>query len=463
MLKKIAFLIIFCSISFQANTQIITSQNYQARDETELVEFEFVLPEKQYDFTTSDLLVKWHVIMFDLLEQTNGYTPNVAARTLAYINLAAYEAMLPGHSQYQSLSSQIQEYQRPEDYDIGSEQFSSPVAINNALFYMINELFAPAPYVWMERVWSFRDSVNTLLQVQIDVETFQKSRNYGLAMGKLIYDYSKTDGGHQSYTRSYDMNYRLPDCEACFEIHRQADLENTGPLHPSWQYNRSFMADNNTDFNIKPKVPFSKYPKSPFYKMAKDVYEESKTVNPGNRKYIIANFWDDAAGFTYTAPGHSAAILTMVLRKEPVSIEKAAELYCRLGLALNDAIICSWKGKMKHNLIRPVAYINRYIDSSWEPKLLTPPFPEFPSGHSVQSAAMATVLSESLGIDVEFTDYSKFWVGEPRKFASFWEAANETSISRFYGGIHYMDALDQGQDMGKLVGTNILKLKFMRD
>ena len=76
---------------------------------------------------------------------------------------------------------------------------------------------------------------------------------------------------------------------------------------------------------------------------------------------------------------------------------------------------------------------------------------------------MATVLSESLGIDVEFTDYSKFWVGEPRKFASFREAANETSISRFYGGIHYMDALDQGQDMGKLVGTNILKLKFMRD
>lgn len=129
---------------------------------------------------------------------------------------------------------------------------------------MGNKLFAPAPYVWRERVWNFRDSVNTLLQVQIDVEFLQKSRNYGLAMGKLIYDYFKTDGGHQSYTRSYDMNYRLPNCEACFEIHRQADLENTGPLHPSWQYNRSFMADNNTDFNIKPKVHFFKVSKITF-------------------------------------------------------------------------------------------------------------------------------------------------------------------------------------------------------
>ncbi|WP_341225414.1 vanadium-dependent haloperoxidase [uncultured Arcticibacterium sp.] len=463
MLKKSAFLLLLSGISHFSFGQQITSQNYQARDESNLVEFEFVLPEKQYDFKTSDLLVKWHVLLFDLLEQTNGYTPNVAARSLAYINLASYEAMLPGHSEYRSMSGQIQEYERHEDYDIGSEQFSSAVAINNAVYYMVDELFTPAPYVWMEKVWAFKDSVNMVLAKDLDEETFQKSRNYGLAVGKMIYAYSKSDGGHQAYLRSYDMNYLLPECESCFEIHRSADLENTGPLHPGWQYNRTFMIENDTDFGIKPKVTFSKYPKSPFYKMAYDVYEESKTVNPGNKKYVIANFWDDAAGFTYTAPGHSAAILTMVLRKEPVSIEKASELYCRLGLALNDAIICSWKGKMKHNLIRPVAYINRYIDSAWEPKLLTPPFPEFPSGHSVQSAAMAEVLTQTIGSDIAFTDYSKFWVGEPRKFKSFWDAADETSVSRFYGGIHYMDALDQGQDMGKLVGQNILKLKFLKD
>lgn len=462
MLKKTTLLTLLSLSSLSGFAQQITSENYQARDETDLVEFELVLPEKQYDFNTSDLMVKWHVILFDLLEQTNGYTPNVAARSLAYINLAAYEAMIPGQPEYQSLNGQIQEYVRPEDYTIGSEQFSSAVSINNAVFFMVNELFAPAPYIWMEKVWEFKDSVNMVLMKDLDTDTFQKSRNYGLAIGKLIYEYSKTDGGHQSYIQSYDMNYRLPDCEACFEIHRSADLENTGPLHPYWQNNRTFSAENNADFGIKPKVTFSKYPNSPFYKQALDVYEESKTVNPGNKKYVIANFWDDAARFTYTAPGHSAAILTMVLRKDPVSLAKGTELYCRLGLALNDAIICAWKGKMKHNLIRPVAYINRYIDSKWEPKLFTPPFPEFPSGHSVQSAAMATILSETIGNEVDFTDYSKFWVGEPRKFASFWDAANETSISRFYGGIHYMDALNQGQDMGRLVGANILKLKFMK-
>jgi membrane-associated phospholipid phosphatase len=150
------------------------------------------------------------------------------------------------------------------------------------------------------------------------------------------------------------------------------------------------------------------------------------------------------------------------LREHPTSLVEAARIYCTLGLALNDAIICAWKGKYKHNLIRPIAYIKRYIDSTWEPALLTPPFPEFPSGHSVQSAAMATVLTSLIGENVSYTDYSKYWVGKPRKFNSFWEAANETSVSRLYGGIHFKDALDQGQDMGKLVGKNVLTLKFKK-
>ncbi|MGR3809771.1 vanadium-dependent haloperoxidase [Jiulongibacter sp. NS-SX5] len=461
MIKKAAFLFLLFSTNLFA--QQITSENYQARDETELVEFEFVLPPKAYDFNTSDLLVKWHVIMFDLLEQSTGYTPNVAGRTMAYVNLAAYEAMLPGNEDYQSLSGQIQEYNRPEDYDIGSSFFNDATAVNNAVFSMVDRMFATAPYVWMEKVHAFKDSVNGVLESQLDLVTYQKSKNYGLAIADLIYEYSKTDGGHQSYIRSYEMEYRLPDCEACFEIHRQADLENTGPLHPKWITNRTFLKENNTDFGIEPKVPFSKYPGSPFYKMAMEVYEESKTVNPNNKKYVIANFWDDAAGFTYTAPGHSYALLTMVLREQNLSLAKAAELYTRLGIAVNDAIICSWKGKYKHNLIRPVAYINRYIDSAWEPKLLTPPFPEFPSGHSVQSAAMAEVLTATVGDNQAITDYSKFWVGEPRKFSSFWEAADEVSISRLYGGIHFRDALDQGQDMGRLVGQNVMKhLQFKK-
>jgi len=40
----------------------------------------------------------------------------------------------------------------------------------------------------------------------------------------------------------------------------------------------------------------------------------------------------------------------------------------------------------------------------------------------------------------------------PRKYNSFREAANEASISRLYGGIHFRDAIENGQEQGKKVG-----------
>ncbi len=462
-MKKNLYAFILSMLTFQVFAQYPSTGLFQERNVTQLIEFENSLPKKTYDFHNSDLLVKWHVILFDLIEQTDGYTPNVAARTLGYINLAAYESMVPAFPKYQSLSGQLQGFQLPEEFRNDSVDFSPQIAANNAIFWLVDRFFLPAPYVWMEKVHALRDSVNKTLRNELTDYAYLKSQNYGLSIAEQIYRYSETDGGHMSFLRSYDMNYRLPDCEACFEINRRADLENTGPLHPHWQDNRSFLAENNTDFGIAPKMEFSKYPKSDFYKQANEVYAESKTVNPGNEKYIIANFWDDAASYTYTAPGHSFSILTQHIRSNPMNIMDAAKIYTTLGIAVNDAIICAWKGKMKYNLIRPIAYIKRYIDSKWEPTLLTPPFPEFPSGHSVQSAAMATVLTVMVGDSIPFTDYSKFWVGEPRKFESFWAAANETSISRLYGGIHYRDALDQGQDMGRKVGFNALKLKFEKE
>jgi hypothetical protein len=457
--SKITVLLIVWSV-IGALGQGNTKKEFQESNTTELVLFEKSLPAKKYDFKTSDLLVKWHLLLFDLIEQTNGYTPNVAARSLAYINLAAYESIVPAFPLNKSLSGQIDGYNIPKEYEMDSSGFSAPIALNNAVYYMIDQLFQPAPYIWMEKATALKDSINANLKTN-DFE-FQKSKNFGISMAELIFKFASKDGGHQSYLRSYDLNYKLAKCDSCFEINRVADLENTGPLHPNWGKNRTFSSSNQNDFGISPTVKFSKYPDSEFYKQALEVYNESKTVLPNTKKHQIANFWDDAATYTYTAPGHSLSILSQYYREKPDSLLIAAENYCLLGMAVNDAMISCWKLKYKNNLIRPIAYIKKYIDSKWEATLLTPPFPEFPSGHSAQSAAMAKVLSQRIGANVGFTDYSKYWVGEPKKFSSFWEAANETSISRLYGGIHFKDALVQGQELGKLIGDNILKFNFKK-
>jgi hypothetical protein len=421
-----------------------------------------VEPIRVYNFNNSDLLVKWHELIFELIEQTQGYSPNVAARNMAYINLAAYESVLPAFNENQSLSGQLQDFTRPDSLNIDSTGFNANVALNSTMFKLVDKYFISAPYIWMEKVYALNDSVNNYFSAKIPASIFKKSKIYGAKIAYWIYEYSKGDGGHQAFMRTYNMGYLMPKCQSCFELNIVADLENMGTLHPHWGENRTFLASNQAELPIKPKVEFSIYPNSPFYKMALEVYNISKQVVPNSEKLQIANFWDDAASFTYTAPGHSVSILTQVLKQKPVTINRAAELYSNLTIAVNDALISTWQLKYKYNLIRPIAYIKRYIDNQWEAALLTPPFPEFPSGHSAQSASMATVLTAKLGESVSFIDYSKYFVGPPKSFQSFWAAANECSLSRVYGGIHYKDAVDQGQDVGRIIGNNALKLKYFK-
>ena len=113
-----------------------------------------------------------------------------------------------------------------------------------------------------------------------------------------------------------------------------------------------------------------------------------------------------------------------------------------------------WTEKYKTVRIRPESIINTNIDKDWQPVLQTPPFPEYTSGHSVISAAAYTALNKTLGDNVAFNDSTEIPYGLPvRKFTSFKQAAQEASISRLYGGIHFRPALDNGFAQGEQVGA----------
>lgn len=134
-----------------------------------------------------------------------------------------------------------------------------------------------------------------------------------------------------------------------------------------------------------------------------------------------------------------------------------AEAYALVSIGLFDGFISCWDEKYRRNLIRPETYINQNIDPNWEPTLQTPPFPEHSSGHSVISAASSVILTKLFGDNFAFADSTEVPYNLPvRSFKSFNEAANEASISRYYGGIHYMNALTYGLAQGTKVGEHVL-------
>jgi membrane-associated phospholipid phosphatase len=100
------------------------------------------------------------------------------------------------------------------------------------------------------------------------------------------------------------------------------------------------------------------------------------------------------------------------------------------------------------------------MEPKWEPLLITPPFPEYPSGHSTQSAAAAAALTHILGENFTFDDATGVREDLPaRSFKSFQAAAEEAAISRLYGGIHYRPSIELGLAQGRAVAafTNALK------
>ena len=140
-------------------------------------------------------------------------------------------------------------------------------------------------------------------------------------------------------------------------------------------------------------------------------------------------------------------------------------------MAVADAFRNCWKWKFQFFSERPNTYITQHIDQQWNSFWPDPPFPAFPSGHAIQAAAAATVLTDLYGSNFSFTDSAhtgrkrdeirnadfKF-----RKFDSFMQVAEETANSRFYGGIHTPQDNAQGLAKGKIIGTNINQLKWKR-
>jgi hypothetical protein len=163
---------------------------------------------------------------------------------------------------------------------------------------------------------------------------------------------------------------------------------------------------------------------------------------------------------TPTPAGHWISIVLQIAERDALPVEVVAPVLAKLGVAQADAFISCWSTKFRYNLLRPVTYIRRHIDKGWEPLLITPPFPEYTSGHSTQSGAASTVLSAVFGADFAFDDATHVDEGLPvRSFPSFAAAAEEAAVSRLYGGIHFRFGNERGLEQGRAVGTYALQLK----
>jgi membrane-associated phospholipid phosphatase len=194
---------------------------------------------------------------------------------------------------------------------------------------------------------------------------------------------------------------------------------------------------------------------TPHHRDASDLRATGGNLTPEQR--VIALFWADNPGESGTPVGHWLSIASQMVSERGLTANQAARLMVLTSVAQADAFVASWGYKYRYNLIRPRTYIRRVIDSTWEPLIPTPPFPEYPSGHSTVSAAAAEVMTALLG-EGAFEDSTGLTIGHAvRRFDSFRAAAHEAGQSRIYGGIHFNFGNLGGRTLGQCIGSKVVE------
>jgi len=394
------------------------------------------------------------VIIYDV------FTPPVAARIYGYTSLASYEAMRYADPKYNSIISQLKGFDKPPEPQKG-KQYNFALAATKAFFTVAHKITFS-----IDTLKKYEDGVYAMYKSNLDDSTYARSVAFGERIGKLVLKRSMVDNYPQTRGKPKYLGDNGPG------RWRPTPPDYMDGVEFCWGTIKAFALDTSAQFSPGPPPPYSEDKNSAFVKQYTEVYNTNKNLT--KEQIEIAKFWDDNpfviqhnghlmfADKKITPGGHWIGIAAIACKKTHANGVKTAQAYALTSIALYDAFICCWEVKYKYSYARPVTNINEKIDHNWLPLLQTPPFPEYTAGHSTISAAAAVMLTHIFGDNFDFQDTSDLrYIGMQRHFKSFNLAAEETAMSRFYGGIHYLNSSLMGAQQGKQMSEFIWnKLKL---
>lgn len=401
----------------------------------------------------ADVATAWFDQTLRLIRQTPGFSPPVASRALAYTGVSLFESLVPGITDGRSLAGQVRGLQ-PLPMAGRNAAYDWAIVANSALADIVRHLFPTASAEDRATINGLEAGVLAGVRHGVPLGVVRRSIDRGHQVAAAIFEWSTTDGGHEGFSNNFPLY--VPPVGPGLWVPTPPEF--LSALQPYWGSCRTFAIPSGAACRPGPPTAYDEDPTSRFFDEAYEVYAAVNGLTDEQR--AIALFWSDDPGITVTPPGHSVSILSQTLLQRGASLAEAAIAYAKLGMAVADAFICCWHTKFRVNLLRPITYVRSLIDPVWSSLLTTPPFPEYTSGHSVQSGAAATVLTDLFG-DAAFTDHTHDDRGLPsRSFRSFWEAADEAAISRLYGGIHFRPAIELGLEQGRCVGEHVNGLRL---
>jgi hypothetical protein len=382
-------------------------------------------------------VLDWNAAMMNAI-RTDNSSPTLSSRNLAILNIAVYDAINSITRTHQAYRFQPPVEGRP----------SLEAAAAAAGREILKTLYLP-----------LGARAETLFEEQMALLPATQAKTNGIRLGtevaKLVLQWRQDDGANTQ------VPY-IPDGKP--GQWRRTPPFFRPPTDPHWRHVRPFGIPGAARFAAPPPPALDSSDYAAAFNEVKSLGALQSETRTAEQKQI-AEFWSD---FSYTAmpPGHWHEIAAAIARNRNLPLAECARLFALLGIAHADAGIACWETKYRYNTWRPVTAIRRAAEdnndatipeAAWTSLLVSPPFPEYTSGHSSFSKAAATVLARFLGTDtVSFTAQSDTLPGVFRSYTSLSACADEVGMSRIYGGIHFQFANREGKRCGERIAEHVV-------
>lgn len=428
--------------------------------------------------STENVVIKWNNALLQAVKDTK-YVPPKAARTLAIVHTAIYDAWAAYDSK--AVATHGGNLRRPESE---FTQANKEKAISFAACVTLADQFP-------SQKTKFEDLMKELgydpAGLSSDVTT---PEGIGTVVANAILEDRHSDGSNQlgdlaageyaDYTGYTPVNTadEIKDPNRWQPL-KAADGSTQKFLLPQWGMVTPFALTSGSE--LRPKAP-PQYPGGQYKREVQEIVMLSAALDDKTKS--IAEYWADGSG-TVTPPGHWHVIAQFVSKRDHNTLDDDVKMFFILANAVFDASIAVWDAKVAYDFIRPISAIHFVFNGkpikafagpgngtqvingeTWKPYISTPSFAEYTSGHSGFSAASAEVLRLCTGSDFYgdsvtiASGSSKIETGTPSKdvvlkWRTFKQAADEAGLSRRLGGIHFHSGDYESRKMGTKIGRKV--------
>lgn len=455
LMPKSLLIVLVYSVGFISCQKSLSSENQKVPDPNSLSAQKENGHLKQAKTYSSEVITKWLNMQLDMMRVPlpPGTGSQNAERSISYLGITAYEAVLPGMPAYQSLSGQLTDFPKMPETEPG-KAYHWAAAANAALASINRKLFPTTSNANKDAMDQLEGMLQSKYAAETDPATLERSINFGREVANRVGIWAATDGFaniNPPYVPPAGPGLWVPTSPAPAPI-----------VNPYASQRRLLVPGVANGTALEPPPPYSEVPGSAFWNMVKDVYDWSFITTADQKAAAVYN--RDAPG--YPGGGHFISILSQVIEKVQPKLDAAAIACVKMGLAQSDATNICFSNKYQFNLVRPVTYIRNVMGhTSWSTYIPTPNHPEFPSGHATINSSVMTMMENVFGENFQVTLHTYDYLGlPPRSFNSFQQLSIEMANSRVWGGIHYQATCDKSLAQGKRVAENILNtVKFLKE